>query len=537
MALVQPLSADPRDLENQRLKKALEMALAELAATRAELAALREQAKASDARIAELTVQVARLTEVVASGNDRIAELAAAARRKRPPPPRTAPAPPAGSSTSAPEDRPRPPVIPPKEKPEPKPCHPTGRKPLPGHLPAEESEVVPPCCAHCGSTRLEGVDEVVEEKLTVVREHQRRRVTHRRTCRCKDCGKRTTGEAPPSPFPRSKVTCEWLAWMIVQKFSLLVPLDRIRRHLELQGIPLSISFFVTQVEAAATLLDVVDGEHWKQLLAGSWMQSDGTSLKVIVPDLPGTHNGHLEVFLRDETVVFQYEPEKGADTILGKLRGYEGLLQVDAEHRYNRLFETCEGIIEIGCNAHGFRRFEAAQVVQPILAKEGADFLTAISIGEAEAQTAGLRDDALLDWRRQKLQPLYETMYRWMDVVEPTLLPEDPLAGAIRYYRNHWTALTAFVDHPEVGPDNSAAEREFQTVAKARLSWLFAGSTEGAHRAATLLGVMATCRNLGINPEAYLTWAFERLGTHRTRHNLPASRLTPAAYKAHLAAG
>ena len=156
---------------------------------------------------------------------------------------------------------------------------------------------------------------------------------------------------------------------------------------------------------------------------------------------------------------------------------------------------------------------------------------------QAAAQKAGLRDDALLDWRRQKLQPLYETMYRWMDVVEPTLLPEDPLAGAIRYYRNHWQALTAFIDHPEIGPDNSAAEREFQTVAKARLSWLFAGSTEGAHRAATLLGVLATCRNLGVNPEAYLTWAFERLGTHRTKHNLPASKLTPAAYKAHLSAG
>ncbi|MBN1336246.1 MAG: hypothetical protein JXB39_09820 [Deltaproteobacteria bacterium] len=72
-------------------------------------------------------------------------------------------------------------------------------------------------------------------------------------------------------------------------------------HLELQRIPLSISFFVPQVEAAAQLLDVVDSEHWKQLLAGPWMPSDGTSLEGIVPDLPVTHDGHLEVFLRDET--------------------------------------------------------------------------------------------------------------------------------------------------------------------------------------------------------------------------------------------
>jgi len=49
-----------------------------------------------------------------------------------------------------------------------------------------------------------------------------------------------------------------------------------------------------------------------------------------------------------------------------------------------------------------------------------------------------------------------------------------------------------------------------------------------------LLGVVATCRNLGGDIEAYLTWAFVRLGTHRAKYNLPASQLTPAAYKAQL---
>ena len=526
--------ADPRDVENQQLRRALSEALSELAASRAELSGLREQVMSSEARIAEMADMIGRLTEVVAAGNDRIAELAAAANRKRGVPPKPTQTPAMATAGVAPEDRPRPPVIPAKVKPARKPRRPTGRKPLPSHLEADESEVAPPSCQHCGNDDLVVVDEVVEEKLTVVSAHQRRRVVRRVTCLCKRCLRRTTGEAPPAPFPRSKVTCEWLAWMIVQKFFLLIPLDRIRRHLALQGIPLSISFFVTQVQAAARLLDVEDGEHWKQLLAGSWMRSDGTSLKVIVPDLAGTHKGHIEVFCRDETVVFQYEHDKKGETIVGKLGKFRGLLQVDAEHRYNGLFEPGLGIIEIGCNAHGFRKFEAAQAVQPVLAKEAADFLTAMFLAEGEAREIGLRDDALRDWRRRRIQPLFDDLWRWMDAVQPTLLPDDPLAAAIRYHRNHWGALTAFVDHPEVGPDNSAAEREFQTVAKARLSWLFAGSTEGAHRAATLLGIVATCRNLGIDIQAYLTWAFERLGTHRAKFDLPASQLTPAAYKAQL---
>jgi hypothetical protein len=74
----------------------------------------------------------------------------------------------------------------------------------------------------------------------------------------------------PAPFARSKATCEWLAWLVHQKSVMLSPLDRIRRDLATRGIKLAMSCLVTQIERAADLLSAVDGEHWKQLLAGSW---------------------------------------------------------------------------------------------------------------------------------------------------------------------------------------------------------------------------------------------------------------------------
>ena len=46
---------------------------------------------------------------------------------------------------------------------------------------------------------------------------------------------------------------------------------------------------------------------------------------------------------------------------------------------------------------------------------------------------------------------------------------------------------------------------------------LFAGSTEGAHRACVLLGIVATCRPQGVPAQPYLTWAFERLRTVTVR--------------------
>ena len=156
-----------------------------------------------------------------------------------------------------------------------------------------------------------------------------------------------------------------------------------------------------------------------------------------------------------------------------------------------------------------------------MLAKEGGVFISAIYLAEAEAQKQGLHGVKLRRWRKKHVPPLMKKLRAWMDAVEPTLTPADALATTIRYYRNHWDALFRFVDHPEIPIDNSASEREYQHVAKMRLNSLFAGSTEGAHRMATLLGIVATCRAIGVDPLGYLGWA--------------AAEITPAAYAKTLA--
>lgn len=529
--------------ENERLAAELTATRKELTAARSELASLLELARraedqrdAADARTSELTAEVGRLATLVAKGNERVAELLAIAQRKKrgkrktPKPPEPPPDL-DDHARAAFADRPQAPEPPPKNKPVKKKQRPTGRKPVPEHLQAEEHTVGPTACSCCGGTDLKIIDEEVETKLTVVKEHQRRRVVRRKVARCGSCGERTTATSLPAPFPRSKVTCEWLAWLIWTKFVMLVPLDRISRDLELRGVHVAMGFLVDQIRRASELLDAIDGVHWKALLAGAWMATDATGLKVQVPGLPGTHYGHLEVYRRDDLVVVQYEAEKGAETLANKLRPFEGVLVADAEHRHNAVFEDGR-VLEAGCNAHGRRRLRDAEVAQPVLAREGGDFIAAIYIAEAKAREQQLTGDALRVWRQEHTPPLMRSFRRWMDAVEPTLLPSDLLAKTIRYYRNHWDALFRFVDHPEIPIDNSASEREFQNVAKLRHAMLFAGSTEGAHRAATLLGMVGTCRAIGVDPFAYLVWAFERRGTHKEAFGLTAAETTPAAYKA-----
>ncbi|NUP11659.1 MAG: transposase [Polyangiaceae bacterium] len=127
--------------------------------------------------------------------------------------------------------------------------------------------------------------------------------------------------------------------------------------------------------------------------------------------------------------------------------------------------------------------------------------------------------------------PIVEQFERWLVAVKPTLLPSEPLMAAVQYDLCHRDALFRFIDDPAVPIDNSPTEREFQNVAKLRLNMLFAGSTEGAHRACVLLGIVATYRAVGVPIQAYLAWAFDRLGTHRDLFGLQLEEMTPAAFK------
>jgi hypothetical protein len=489
--------------------------------------------RALRARNTELLATIATLTHSVAKLTERVEELLAAAQRKgrKPSPERKVEPPPSldAEQRRAFEDRPVPPAKPVEDKPRRVRPPPTGRKPIPQHLEAESHELRPTECASCGSVELEVVDTLVEEKLHVVKEHVRRRVVTRSTCRCRSCDARTTPRSLPSPYARSKMTCDFLAWVVHQKFAMLTPLDRIRRDLAERGVHVAMGSLVSFIERAADILAPVDGEHWKQLLAASWMATDGTGLKVLVPGLPAAHNGYLEIYRNDELAVFQYSADKTGDAVVKKLSRFRGTLTADAEHRLNDVYS--DRIIEAGCNAHGRRKFEDAEATQPDLALEGGRFIGAMYGEEQAAQKLGLRGDDLLRHRQERIRPIADAFDEWRAAIEPTLLPSEPLAVAVRYYRNHREALYRFIDDPGVPIDNSPTERAFQNVAKLRLNVLFAGSTEGAHRAATLLGIVATCRAIDVPVRAYLAWVFERLGTHREVFGLRADELTPAAFK------
>jgi len=93
--------------------------------------------------------------------------------------------------------------------------------------------------------------------------------------------------------------------------------------------------------------------------------------------------------------------------------------------------------------------------------------------------------------------------------------------------REHGTAAFAWVDLDPAAVGLGGGGDEGRTVAVGRKNWMFAGSAEGGHRAATIYSLVCTCGLLGIEPWAYLKDVLQKLA-----EGVDPAQLTPRIWKA-----
>jgi transposase len=121
--------------------------------------------------------------------------------------------------------------------------------------------------------------------------------------------------------------------------------------------------------------------------------------------------------------------------------------------------------------------------------------------------------------RGERSRPIFEKFHAWLEAEQPKVLPKSAIAEAIQYALNHWEALKRPLEAGYLELDNGACERAFKPVALGRKNWLFAGSDKGGQTAAILMSLCTTCKELKIDPQAYLRDVLGRISTH------PAKRI------------
>ena len=119
--------------------------------------------------------------------------------------------------------------------------------------------------------------------------------------------------------------------------------------------------------------------------------------------------------------------------------------------------------------------------------------------------------------RGERSRPIFEQFHAWLEAELPKIRPKSPIGEAIGYTLNHWVALTRPLEAGFLELDNGASERAFKPVAIGRKNWLFAGSDKGGQTAAVLMSLCTTCKNLEIDPQAYLRDVLDRVSTHPAR--------------------
>jgi len=269
-------------------------------------------------------------------------------------------------------------------------------------------------------------------------------------------------------------------------------------------------------------------------VASRVIHADDTPVPVLAPGAGRTKTGRQWVYLRDErphgstvppAVLYRYTPDRKGEHCRAHLAKFTGWLHADGYAGFAKLYEI-EGasfsplplagpprVVEVACWAHVRRGFfdEAKSSGSPI-AREALEKIGALF--DIERLIAGAPPEHRRNVRQRLAKPRLGELATWLDAQLQRIPGKSDLAGAIRYARSRWPALTSYVDNGRLELSNNAVENAITPVALGRKNWLFAGSDSGGARAALFYTLIRTATLNGLEPEAYLRDVIARIGSH-----------------------
>lgn len=393
-----------------------------------------------------------------------------------------------------------------------------GRKPLPGDLPREEIVYEPedshcPCCKHelvvIGEERSEELEKIPAQ-LKVI-EH----IRIKKACpACKGAGV-LVPPLPPTAFPleRARPGAGLLADIIVSKYVDHQPLNRQEDIYRRRGIELPRQRMCDWIGKVTELLLPLYSALRAEIMTHPYLQADETTIKVQDGAREGKcHTGYLwGAHAPPNLVWFHYAPSRAGEVPKEIFKDYRGTVQTDAYAGYNPVFlpNTCQ---RIACLVHVRRKFVE---VQKTAGKECTKILKLIAeIYRAESQAK--MDGTLKEVRSGRTKQRIEQLFTDLHFTYGRILPSSPLAGAIRYAIEQEAEIRRITESENFHLDNNSIERQMKQIAIGRKNYLFAGSHDGARRAAVLYSLLNTAKLNKVNPWEWLRDILVRISSDRT---------------------
>jgi transposase len=388
----------------------------------------------------------------------------------------------------------------------------TGRMALPAGLPREE-QIIEPKVDVTGWKQIG--KEITEELERIpgklfVRQYVRPKYVNPST------GEIVIGELPVRPIEKGIAGPGLLAQIVIDKYVDHLPIYRQVQRFEREGMKLPISTLADWISGTCHLLESLYEVHRKLVLSSNYLQADETPIKVMDKDKKGaTHRGYHWVYHApvNRLVLFDYREGRGREGPNECLHNFSGFLQTDGYAVYED-FDKRSNITLLHCMAHARRMFDQALDNDKQRAEYVLTEMQKLYVVEQSGRDKSLSLEELRTLRQEQAVPILENIKAWMMDAYPQVLPESTIGKAIGYSLKRWDKLSLYTTDARLQIDNNLVENAIRPVAIGRKNYLFAGSHDGARRAAMLYSFLGTCKINNVNPFEWLTDILRRIPSH-----------------------
>ena len=400
--------------------------------------------------------------------------------------------------------------------------HQPKHKPLPGHLPRNETVLeAGDACASCGG-KLKRLGEDVTEELEYIpgRFVVNRIVRPRMACAC--CEQVTQAALPSRPIERGRPGPGLLAHVLVNKYADHLPLYRQSQMFGREGVELGRSTLADWVGQSARLLEPLADAIGRHVLRGQAIFADDTPVQMQAPGAGKTKTARLWAYARDErpwngaappAAWYRFTTDRKAARPGDHLKHYQGWMHADGYAGFNDLYRSGR-VREVACMAHIRRKFVDVQQSQGSAIAEEAIRRIA-HFYAVEKQARGKPPDERARIRQAQAKPILGALEVWLAAQLSKISGKTPLARAIRYAITRLKRLRPYLDHGILELDNNTAERAMRPIAVGRKNWLFAGSQSGGKSAAIAYTLIETAKLNSLDPQAWLTNVLGRIADHK----------------------
>lgn len=289
------------------------------------------------------------------------------------------------------------------------------------------------------------------------------------------------------------------------------------QRLKREQIPIAPATVDGWVRQVGEFIKILYDYQKNKILSKGYLQVDETTIKVLDnKNKKGkTHLGYYWVCHSpvDRAVLFEYHPGRGGNAAIELLRDYKGYLQTDGYEVYNSLSGASKDIIHLCCWAHARREFEKALANDEKRATLALGFIRELYKIERQAKDEAMTAAQRKELRLEKSLPVLNAFGKWLtgEYIGGEMLPQSTIGKAFAYTLKRWDKLMVYLQDGSLEIDNNLIENAIRPVAIGRKNYLFAGSHEGAARAAAFYSFFAMCKIAEVNPREWLQYVLDNL--------------------------